>query len=944
MRMYGLETQDPILGDGHLHRIHITGDATSDRSGWYILHLDSKPAGMFGCNRRYPDEKFSWTDKSQHRPMSLDERREWKAKMADQERRRITAEQERHRMAAERAVALWNAATDEPTDSDYPYLGEKGVKAFGLRVGRWEYLNEETGEVSVVSDRALLIPIRDRQNVIHSLQAILPDNSNFLKRRKDYLKYGAKRGNFHAIGKPQMVNERPVFIICEGYATGASIHMATGHCVLVTFDISNLAPVAKSIRERRADAIIIIAADNDQWTLTPIENPGVHYGKIAAKQVAAGLAFPPFTHAHGHDTITEKGVKRIGPTDFNDYHAATDLEQVADIFLDALEHVLVDEIAAANDQVMDATLEHPQMMEVDLEDGPAMLATSEDEPPFDDTPPPAEPGGMDPVDGYDDDELVKNKYFTILGYDGGNYYLFNHAKGQVMVMQRRDMNVLGLIEHAPLNWWQEYFPAGGAAKVDNVMAAEWIFHRAHSMGIYDPTRVRGRGAWTDDSRAIYHHGPFLTVDGQRVDLTKITSGYVYTRAKALPNPHASPLTNEEGEHLVYVATMPRWTMPGSAALMAGWVMLAPICGALNWRPHIWLTGSAGTGKTTLQAKFCGALTRGTNVYAQGNSTEAGLRQVLAGDALPVMIDEFESNDEKERHRVENIMSLIRQTSSETQAKTYKGTTTGGGMRFDIRSMFCLSSVNTNLPTKADIDRLTVLRLKAGDNNNWDELEAYLNSIDQDPVIASRLMARILNLLPVILSSVKVFRRVAAKHFDRQRDGDQFGTLLAGCWCLKKDYVPSEAEAEAMIKDFDWSEHREEADMDEADKALTALLSAKVRMGSGLSDLTIYELVRETSPIHRQNKVDVVTAEDTLRRHGIIADHGRKVLVFGTSVPNLKSLVRDLSSITDLRNQLTRVKEATKGDKAVSFNGAKSKTVMVPLMPILGDDPDGDDPF
>lgn len=70
-----------------------------------------------------------------------------------------------------------------------------------------------------------------------------------------------------------------------------------------------------------------------------------------------------------------------------------------------------------------------------------------------------EDDGPAPVPSIDDDldELVRNKHFTILGYDQGDYYLFNHAKKQVMRMRKADMNEIGLIEHAPINWWEFHF-------------------------------------------------------------------------------------------------------------------------------------------------------------------------------------------------------------------------------------------------------------------------------------------------------------------------------------------------------------------------------------------------------------------------------------------------------------------------------------------------------
>ena len=76
-------------------------------------------------------------------------------------------------------------------------------------------------------------------------------------------------------------------------------------------------------------------------------------------------------------------------------------------------------------------------------------------------------------------------------------------------------------------------------------------------------------------------------------------------------------------------------------LLAGWVALAPTCGCLDWRPHIWLTGGAGTGKSLIH-RFISPLLHDMGVPVSGNTTEAGLRQTLKSDALPVVFDEAES--------------------------------------------------------------------------------------------------------------------------------------------------------------------------------------------------------------------------------------------------------------------------------------------------------------
>lgn len=83
----------------------------------------------------------------------------------------------RHAAAAERATVLWDAAA--PADNTHAYLQDKGVPAYGLRVGSWPCIDPETGEVFTSPD-CLLIPVLDRQKKLHSLQAIEPCGRKWL--------------------------------------------------------------------------------------------------------------------------------------------------------------------------------------------------------------------------------------------------------------------------------------------------------------------------------------------------------------------------------------------------------------------------------------------------------------------------------------------------------------------------------------------------------------------------------------------------------------------------------------------------------------------------------------------------------------------------------------------------------------------------------------------
>jgi len=222
------------------------------------------------------------------------------ARDAERARRREQAANERaerQAKAAERAVRIWDAAA--PANDGFAYLARKGVKAHGLKFGRWEKFDPATGEVRTISEQALLIPIRDASKNIRSLQAIFPSNDDVLGRDRDYLAWGAKEGNFFTIGKPLANNDKMVIVIVEGYATGASVHEATGHAAVVAFDKGNLEPVALVIRQRFPDADIIIFSDRDAEALE--KSGGTKRALEAALAANARIVVPEWCGVDGRD-------------------------------------------------------------------------------------------------------------------------------------------------------------------------------------------------------------------------------------------------------------------------------------------------------------------------------------------------------------------------------------------------------------------------------------------------------------------------------------------------------------------------------------------------------------------------------------------------------------------------------------------------------------------
>jgi putative DNA primase/helicase len=178
------------------------------------------------------------------------------------------------------------------------------VPAFGLRVGDY-YRNIDGRTVKIAT--SLFVPLYSAPRCMVNLQVIMADKSNPLGRDKDFLPGGQIDGAYGVIP-----GARNRIAICEGYATGAAIALATGRYVALAMSAGNIMSIAVMVRGRCPDVDVVVCADNDAWTVKRFAsgdvawNPGVEFGGAAADAIGARLAVPRFVTA----------VR--GQTDFND--------------------------------------------------------------------------------------------------------------------------------------------------------------------------------------------------------------------------------------------------------------------------------------------------------------------------------------------------------------------------------------------------------------------------------------------------------------------------------------------------------------------------------------------------------------------------------------------------------------------------------------------------
>jgi putative DNA primase/helicase len=140
-----------------------------------------------------------------------------------------------------------------------------------------------------------MIPVRGCDGILRGLQFIGPDGAKRFKTGTEVT------GGYHAFGKSQ----GNTILICEGLATGATLHEVTDLPVAVALNAGNLRHVAEALRDKNPEWRLIVCADDDHTTEG---NPGLTKATEAAQVVNGLLAIPAFPDNRGPKD-----------TDFNDF-------------------------------------------------------------------------------------------------------------------------------------------------------------------------------------------------------------------------------------------------------------------------------------------------------------------------------------------------------------------------------------------------------------------------------------------------------------------------------------------------------------------------------------------------------------------------------------------------------------------------------------------------
>jgi len=326
------------------------------------------------------------------------------------------------------------------------------------------------------------------------------------------------------------------------------------------------------------------------------------------------------------------------------------------------------------------------------------------------------------------DDLYVFKSFTVLG----------ELEDGSIVFQARDINKIHTVNIKDLTL-QKLIQIGGdevrwrvVRKVDDVLDGKIHLYDLQKYLILQGRRSQlGPLKWLGQGINLLDDGRLLIVDGSEAHLwddvslapyvqavieKKVIERRSYDRWINFPSirDHVLAMNHDAARKTVTELRdiVDQWGFEGKydVDLVTGFILSQIVQAIWAWRPHLWITGPQGSGKTILLDLFKeigGDLARN---FEGSSTSEAGFRQGVKNDFILATIDEFERSNSRE-----SIIAYLRTAGRGGQI--VKGTPGQEAMEYRLRHMVVVASIETGLVRAAEKTRFILTELKKDPSRN-----------------------------------------------------------------------------------------------------------------------------------------------------------------------------------------------------------------------------------
>lgn len=393
-----------------------------------------------------------------------------------------------------------------------------------------------------------------------------------------------------------------------------------------------------------------------------------------------------------------------------------------------------------------------------------------------------------------------------LGYRGGSYYFMSTQNQDVQCFDSIDATAgAKLIEES---YWEKHFGdfVNGRVTIDWQRAQSVLFSQCHHRGQYEEDAVRGTGVYLDEGRVILHVGDKVYEDGKERKFHQIKSDRIYVPRTKINPIHMLQL--EDAELKLVWDSFDKINLKDKEkkVYIFGWLVCAVLTGVLDWRPHLYITGSKGSGKTELLGFISGILQKGFNVVTMQavHSTSKGMRQALDSCAVPIIVDEVEADTQTQKKISEDIVRFFRIASSNSAAKILLGRQNQNARIIGSDACGIMAGINMQLKEEQDLSRFCIIDMEVPRDKDsrelakeWDKVKEVWNRIDEE--WARKFVTRVITNVKTIKQNIDAYRKYLNRNVEGfpARLADQHGTLLAASVIWEHTRVLTEEEMASM---------------------------------------------------------------------------------------------------------------------------------------------------
>jgi hypothetical protein len=517
--------------------------------------------------------------------------------------------------------------------------------------------------------------------------------------------------------------------------------------------------------------------------------------------------------------------------------------------------------------------------------------------------------------------------FRILGMcEGEGHFIDNWG-----YYQHYKLDSIGkgrLMNIAPLEYWKAVFPAGR----DGVKWDEAISDIITSCKTkeFDTKKLKGRGAWRSGDKICYN-------DGAKV-WGEPDENFIYLKMEKYNIGLDSELIDQKTlcrlRDIIFDLSFETKT---DAVRTMGWTVLAPFCGALEYRPTLLMTGESGHGKTKVQKLIIEKITDFIHADMR-TSSEAGIRRRIGKDSRVVFFDEAGKESDKMKMNFDTILAFIRSNYSDDSPDGYKANLNSDGyVTYKMSSMFGLATTDPTIENVQDENRILRVHFVKPKHTaeQWQKIEDELNQI-LTPETCMKIRSHAWKNLKQVMCLAKKITQLARQKTNRDYRSSYADMLLASAymviWCSTPE--PTTEQIEDMLDKYyqyqPIEENRSEAE-EYVDRIMGEII--EVIYENSREKITIQECCQRIYDRYYKNE-DGQLEEISPKKAGEYARHiamyGIKVIPGGgIHIANNNHMIQKITGLGAGYGKLfARHRGYQKYDKPVTYFGKSHRGIMI----------------